>query len=81
MIGVAIFQDFNQTFLQGENFGVTLTRSYTGTFGYALTPFIDTSLRASYSENQSTGVGNTSASRIRRRSPPRQAWSGGFGRG
>lgn len=62
VIGVAIFQDFNQTFLQGENFGVTLTRSYTGTFGYALTPFINTSVRASYSENQFTGVGNASGS-------------------
>ena len=62
VMGVAILQGFNQTFLQAENFGVTLTRSYTGTFGYALTSFIDTNLRASYSENQATGVGNTSAS-------------------
>ena len=36
-----------------------LTRSYSGSFGYALTPFIDTSLRATYSENKPTGVGNT----------------------
>jgi hypothetical protein len=62
VIGLAIFQGFNQTFLQGEDFGVTLTRSYTGTFSYALTPFIEASLRANYSENQPTGVGNTSAS-------------------
>jgi hypothetical protein len=62
VLAVAILQDFNQTFLQGENFGVVLTRSYTGTFGYALTPFIDASLRASYSENQFTGVGNSTSS-------------------
>lgn len=62
VIAVALLQDFNQTFLQGENFGITLTRSYTGTFGYALTPFIDTSLRASYSENEFTGIGNSTGS-------------------
>ena len=60
-VSVAILSDFNQTFLQGQDFGVTLTRSYTGTFGYAPTPFIDTSLRASYSENLPTGVGNSAA--------------------
>jgi len=59
VIAVAILQDFNQTFLQaGQNFGITLTRSYTGTFGYAVTPFIDVGMRASYSENEFTGVGN-----------------------
>lgn len=62
VISVAIFQDLNQTALQGQNFGIVRTRSYTGTFGYALTPFIETSLRASYSENQSTGVGNSAGS-------------------
>jgi hypothetical protein len=58
-ISVGIFQDFNQTFTTGENFGIVLTRSYWGSFGYALTPLIDTSLRATYSENEPTGVGNT----------------------
>ncbi len=58
-ISLAILSDFNQTFLQGQDFGITLTRSYTGTFGYAPTPFIDTALRASYSENTFTGVGNS----------------------
>jgi hypothetical protein len=61
---IAVFQDFIQTSLQaGENFGITLTRSYTGTLGYALTPLVDLSLRASYNDNDFTGVGNqTSAS-------------------
>ena len=62
VIAVALLQDFNQTDLQGQNFGTVLTRSYTGSFGYALTPFIDTSLRASYSDNEFTGVGNNRSS-------------------
>jgi len=62
VISVALLRDFNQTFLQGQNFGVVLTRSYTGSFAYALTPFIDTTLRASYSENEFTGVGNSQSS-------------------
>jgi putative beta-barrel porin BBP2 len=62
VIAVAILQDFNETGLQGQNFGVVLTRSYTGTFDYALTPFIHTTLRASYTEDQFTGVGNSTAS-------------------
>jgi hypothetical protein len=62
VISVAILQDFNQTGLQGEDFGVTLTRSYTGSFGYALTPTIAANLRASYSENEFTGVGNSAGS-------------------
>jgi hypothetical protein len=61
VLSLAIFQDVNQTFLQGENFGVVLTRSYTGTFGYAVTPFVDAALRASYSQNQFTGVGNATS--------------------
>jgi hypothetical protein len=63
VIGLAIFQDFNQTFLEGQNFGVVLTRSYTGTFGYALTPQVDLTVRASYTENETTGVGNSPQSR------------------
>ena len=62
VIAVAFYQDYNQTFLVGQNFGVTLTRSYTASFGYALTPFIDTLLRANYNQNEFTGVGNTQSS-------------------
>jgi len=62
VIALAVLQDFNQSFLQGQNFGVTLTRSYTGFFGYAVTPFIDANLRASYSANEFTGVGNNEGS-------------------
>jgi hypothetical protein len=59
VVSLAIFQDVNQTGLQGENFGIVLTRSYTGRVGYAVTPFIDTGLRVSYNDNAFTGVGNS----------------------
>ena len=62
VIAVALLQDYNQTGLRGQDFGIVLTRSYTGSFAYALTPFIDTTLRASYSENEFTGVGNNRSS-------------------
>ena len=35
VISVALLQDFNQTGLQGQDFGIVLTRSYTGSFSYA----------------------------------------------
>lgn len=59
VFSVAILRDVNQTFLQGQDFGIVLTQSYTGSFSYALTPFLGTTLRASYSENEFTGVGNS----------------------
>lgn len=62
VVSVALFQGFNQTGLQGENFGVVLTRSYSGSLGYALTPFIDATIRASYSDNEFTGSGNSQSS-------------------
>jgi len=71
VISVALLQDFNQTGLQGQDFGVVLTRSYTGSLAYALTPFMDTSLRVSYSDNEFTGVGNS------RSSPDTKTFSGG----
>jgi hypothetical protein len=60
-VAIAILSDFNQTYFGGQDFGITLTRSYTGTVGYALTPLVDTSVRASYSENSPTGAGNSAA--------------------
>jgi hypothetical protein len=55
---LGVFQDFRQTFTEGEDFGVVMTRTYTGSFSYQLTPFISSTLRASYSENDPTGSGN-----------------------
>ena len=63
VISLGISQDFRQTFVEGQDFGIVLTRSYTGRFSYPLTPLISSSLFATYSENEptgaSTGVGTT----------------------
>lgn len=58
IISVGVFQDFRQTGQQGENFGTVETRSYFGSFLYQLTPFINTALQVTYSENEPTGTGN-----------------------
>ena len=63
VLTVGLLQDFLPTFTQGENFGVTLTRSYTGGVGYAVTPLVNATVRATYSENQLTGVGDIPGSR------------------
>ena len=55
---VGVFQDFQQTGQQGQNFGTVRTRSYFGSFLYQLTPFINTTLSVTYSENEPTGTGN-----------------------
>ena len=58
MFSVGVFQDFRQTAQQGQNFGTVETRTYFGSFLYQLTPFINSVLSASYSENEPTGTGN-----------------------
>jgi hypothetical protein len=57
-ISVGVLQDFQQTAQQGQNFGTVETRSYFGSFLYQWTPFINTTLHATYAENQGTGTGN-----------------------
>ena len=59
---VGVFQDFRQTAQQGQNFGTVLTRSYFGSFLYQWTPFINTTLNVTYSENEPTGTGNQKSS-------------------
>lgn len=58
VISVGVFQDFRQTGQQGENFGTVQTRSYFGSFLYQVTPFVNATLQATYSENEGTGTGN-----------------------
>lgn len=58
-IAVGAFQDFRQTSQTGQNFGTVQTTSFFGSFLYQLTPFINTVLSASYSQNTPTGTGNT----------------------
>jgi hypothetical protein len=57
-VSVGVFQDFRQTAQQGQNFGTVQTRSYFGSFLYQWTPFINTTLNVTYSENEPTGTGN-----------------------
>jgi hypothetical protein len=57
-ISVGVLRDFRQTAQQGQNFGTVETQTYFGSFLYQLTPFINTVLNASYSENSPTGTGN-----------------------
>jgi hypothetical protein len=59
VISAGVFQDFRQTAQQGQNFGTVQTRSYFGSFLYQITPFINTTLQATYAENEPTGTGNT----------------------
>lgn len=59
---VGVFQDFRQTSQQGQNFGTVQTRSYFGSFLYQWTPFINTTLQVTYSENEPTGTGNQKSS-------------------
>jgi hypothetical protein len=58
-VTLSFVQDLQQTFTQGQNFGVTLTRSYSGTFTYAFTPLLSGGAHAGYSQSEPTGVGNT----------------------
>lgn len=59
VISVGAFQDFRQTGQQGQNFGTVESRRYFGSFLYQLTPFINTTIEASRTENEPTGTGNT----------------------
>lgn len=61
VISAGVFQDFRQTAQQGQNFGTVESRSYFGSFLYQWTPFINTTLNATYTENEPTGTGNDNA--------------------
>jgi hypothetical protein len=61
VISLTAFQDFRQTAEEGQDFGVVVTRTLTGSASYQLTPFISTNLRASYSRNEPTGSGNAAS--------------------
>lgn len=57
-VSVGVFQDFRQTFNEGQDFGIVLTRSYFAAFSYRITPTMGLSANVSYSENEPTGAGN-----------------------
>ena len=58
LFAVTLDQDFQQTFTQGQDFGIVLARSYTGSVTYEVTPVISASVRGGYDDNQITGVGD-----------------------
>src|SRR4029077_6454568 len=58
VISVGALQDFQQTAQQGQNFGTVETRSFFGNFLYQITPFINATVDARYSEATQTGTGN-----------------------
>jgi len=60
-ISLGVFQDFRQTAVQGQNFGIVQTTGFTGSFSYVLTPFITTNAFATYTTNDATGIGNNSS--------------------
>lgn len=47
-----------QTYLTGEDFGLTLTRSYYASMSYTITPFVTATVGATYTQNDLTGIGN-----------------------
>jgi hypothetical protein len=61
-VSVGIFSDFQNTGLNGQNFGVVQTQGVNGSFLYAFTPLVSGSVVASYISNGSTGIGNNSSS-------------------
>jgi hypothetical protein len=63
VVAVGVFQDFRQTAQQGQNFGTVKSRSYFGNFLYQLTPFLNSTLQVTYTENEPTGTGNVNNSR------------------
>jgi len=60
-ISLGVFQDFRQTAVTGQNFGIVQTTGFTGNFSYLITPVITTNLFATYTTNDATGVGNNSS--------------------
>ena len=60
-ISLGVFQDFRQTAVQGQNFGIVQTTGFTGSFSYVLTPFITTNAFATYTTNDATGIGNNAS--------------------
>jgi len=58
LASVSAFQDYRQTFTQGEDVGVMLTRTFTGAVSAPITSATNGNITVSYSENEPTGSGN-----------------------
>ena len=58
VVALSAFQDFRQTAIEGQNFGIVKTSGYSGTFLYTFTPFLSGNAQVAYTTNSTTGVGN-----------------------
>ena len=58
---LSVFQDFRQTYQQGEDLGVVQTRVFSATLSMPVTEVTRAVFTASYNENEPTGVGNNSS--------------------
>ena len=58
-ISAGFFQDFRQTADEGEDFGIVLTRTAFVSFTYAITPFVNASVRGSYSNSEAVNGGGS----------------------
>jgi hypothetical protein len=59
---LGVFSDFQNTGLNGQNFGVVQTQGVNGILSYTFTPLVTGSITASYISNGTTGLGNNSSS-------------------
>jgi hypothetical protein len=62
VVAISAFQDFRQTAIEGQNFGIVQTAGYSGSFLYTFTPFLSGNALVAYTTNSSTGVGNNRSS-------------------
>ncbi|MCI0547898.1 MAG: hypothetical protein L0027_11530, partial [Candidatus Rokubacteria bacterium] len=60
VVGAGYFQDFVETGLEGQDFGIVITHHLTGFFTYAFTPFLFGRLSGGYDFNEFTDVGTAS---------------------
>ena len=58
LASLGFFQDYRQTFTQGQDAGVVLTRTVTGAVSAPITAGTSATVSLSYSENEPTGSGN-----------------------
>jgi hypothetical protein len=55
---ISVFQDYRNTGISGQNFGVVQTAGYAGSFLYSFTSSTTGNLQAGYTTNGITGIGN-----------------------
>lgn len=56
VVSLSASQDFRQTFVDGQDFGIVLTRTFSATFSYPLTVYIGSNVFATYTETEPTAA-------------------------